>query len=340
LSAILPRLWSFLELNARASRRRAFFVLAVALGLIFALQYAIEQNLPGLRYLALALVIALILQQVVLTQRMHDANRSGIWALLGLVPLANLVMFVAALGLPPAPGWQPAQRRPWTQRLGYTLFALLLVVAVLRVFFQISWIPSASMKPTLLVGDVMIVSLTGNAALTRGDIVVFRHPISGIDFVKRVIGLPGDRVRLQDGIVFVNGSLAPQTDDGTFSESRTPQGPMNSVPKCQDQTATLCTATQRLEDLPDAPSHAILDIGETPQDNFDEISVPPDHYFLLGDNRDDSVDSRFPREAHGLGLISADLIKGRVTRVLFSSAGPQLLAIWTWRPERFLLGLQ
>lgn len=141
-------------------------------------------------------------------------------------------------------------------------------------------IPSISNLPTLQVGDHFIADnrayeLRGPA---RGDVVVFRLPRDeSVDYVKRVIGLPGDKIQLTDGIVSINGVPVDRNRTKDFVQ---PDGQ---------------TVQQYLETLPNGRSFLTLDLGTTsPGDNTAETEVPPDHYFVLGDNRDNSADSRFP----------------------------------------------
>jgi len=243
------------------------------------------------------------------------------------------------------------------------VYALLLAGVIRTLFFQPFWIPSGSMKPTLLIGDFLFVNkmaygysryscpfalcpIDGRILARepqRGDVVVFKHPTNGTDYIKRLIGLPGDRIRVADGILYINGEVVPQVADGTFHEVNEPQGPMRSMPRCMNRAVTAggdCVADQALETLPGGRTHAVLNIEDGFGDNTPEFVVPAGEFFFMGDNRDNSMDSRFPRSAGGVGFVPFENLVGRADRVIFSSAGPSMLAFWTWRPDRFFKAVQ
>ena len=243
------------------------------------------------------------------------------------------------------------------------VYALLLAGVIRTLFFQPFWIPSGSMKPTLLIGDFLFVNkmaygysrhscpfslcpFDGRILArepVRGDVVVFKHPTNGTDYIKRLIGLPGDRVRMVDGVLHINGEALPQEPDGTFVEVNEPQGPMRSMPRCMNRPVAEggeCLAEQAIETLPGGRQHRILDIEDGFGDTTPEFVVPEDEFFFMGDNRDNSMDSRFPRSAGGVGFVPFENLIGRADRVMFSSAGPSMLAFWTWRPDRFFKGIE
>ncbi len=238
------------------------------------------------------------------------------------------------------------------------VYALLLAGVIRTLFFQPFWIPSSSMKPTLLIGDFLFVNkmaygysryscpfslcpFSGRILArdpVRGDVVVFKHPTNGTDFIKRLIGLPGDQVQVIDGVLHINGETLPQRPDGTFIETNEPQGPMRSMPRCANDPVPIggeCTAEQLIETLPGGKEHAVLNLENGFADNTPVFTVPPGEFFFMGDNRDNSMDSRFPRSAGGVGFVPFENLVGRADRVIFSSAGPSMLAFWTWRPDRF-----
>ncbi len=243
------------------------------------------------------------------------------------------------------------------------VYALLLAGLIRTLFFQPFWIPSGSMKPTLLIGDFLFVNkmaygysryscpfslcpIEGRILARmpqRGDVVVFKHPTNGTDYIKRLIGLPGDTVQVVDGQVLLNGQKLPQTPDGTFHEAYLPQGPMGNMPRCANGTPESggdCTAEQFTETLPDGKKHAVLNIDDGYQDHTPVFTVPEGEFFFMGDNRDNSMDSRFPRSAGGVGFVPFANLVGRADRVIFSSGGSSMLAFWTWRPDRFFLRIE
>ncbi len=238
------------------------------------------------------------------------------------------------------------------------VYALLIAGVVRTLFFQPFWIPSGSMKDTLLIGDFLFVNKMayGYSAYScpfsmcpvsgrlfasepeRGDVAVFRHPVNGQDFIKRVIGLPGDTVQMRSGQLFINGSPVPQQPVGDFVEVYEPQGPIGSRPICVENglgPGDLCSKEKSIETLPNGVSHSVLNATDGRYDNTGVFNVPEGHYFFIGDNRDNSTDSREKPEFRGVGFVPFDHLIGRADRVMFSSAGRSLFFIWTWRPDRF-----
>jgi len=241
-----------------------------------------------------------------------------------------------------------------------TVFWALVIAGVFRtLFFQPFWIPSESMKDTLLIGDFVFVNkmaygyskyscpfalcpISGRVLFSepeRGDVVVFRHPVNGSDFVKRLIGLPGDTVQMKNGVLYLNGAEVPQTPDGVFEEVKEPQGPMGNQPRCANDPVgigAICQKPRFIETLPGGRQHDVLNIEDGGfADNTDVFTVPPGHYFFMGDNRDNSQDSRFSQAVGGVGFVPAENLIGRADRVIFSSAGRSMLYFWTWRMDRF-----
>lgn len=242
-----------------------------------------------------------------------------------------------------------------------TVFWALLIAGAFRtLLFQPFWIPSGSMKDTLLIGDFLFVNkmaygysryscpfaicpISGRIFASepeRGDVVVFRHPTAGTDYIKRLIGLPGDTVQVTDGIVFINGAVVPQEPAGTFSELIEPQGPVGRLPQCAERQGDACTSPRSRETLPNGVEHDVLNIADGGDgDNTNVFTVPEGSYFFMGDNRDDSLDSRFA-QPRGVGFVPAEYLIGRADRIIFSSAGRSLLYVWTWRMDRFFKAVE
>jgi signal peptidase I len=241
-----------------------------------------------------------------------------------------------------------------------TIVYALLIAGVFRtLFFQPFWIPSGSMKDTLLIGDFLFVNKMAygysqhscpfsmcpfiegrwfSREPEQGDVVVFRHPVAGTDFIKRLIGLPGDRVQVRDGLLYLNGELVPQTPDGDFVEAFDRQGPAGNLPQCANSPVAPgedCIKARAIERLPNGHEHAVLDIRPSRLDETPVYTVPEGHYFFMGDNRDNSTDSRVGQNALGVGFVPFENLIGRADRVMFSSAGRSMLFFWTWRPDRF-----
>jgi signal peptidase I len=161
--------------------------------------------------------------------------------------------------------------------------------------YRLMYIPSEAMMPTFAVGDRFLARMSPPAALNRGDIVLVNGSGSGI-YVKRVAGLPGDRIAVAGGILILNGRPVAQRLVG---EDRVQPDMYGS------------SARRLAEQFPgEAALHEIYDSGESPGDEFAQQIVAPGHYFLLGDNRDHSADSRFPREEQGLEQVSLADIRG------------------------------
>ncbi len=245
-----------------------------------------------------------------------------------------------------------------------TIVYALLIAGVFRtLFFQPFWIPSGSMKDTLLIGDFLFVNKMAygysryscpfglcpfpgrilGSEPERGDVVVFRHPVNGSDFIKRLVGLPGDRVQMKGGVLHLNDAPVRLEPAGVFTEVYERQGPAGQFPRCENAPVGqggLCTKTRLRETLPNGRSHNILNIADTFGDDTPVFTVPAGHYFFMGDNRDNSQDSRFPQAVGGVGFVPFDHLIGRADRIMFSSAGSSMLYFWTWRSDRYFKAIE
>jgi signal peptidase I len=220
-------------------------------------------------------------------------------------------------------------------------------------------IPSSSMLPRLLVGDYLFVNkwaygysrysfpfgiLTFQGRVLggtpgRGEIVVFRYPgARNEDLVKRVIGLPGDTVEVRDGIVILNGRPLPRQRIADFALPISPNSPCHgrmegAVRQAADENGNpVCLFPRFRETLPEGGSYDVLDQvlnGDT--DSYGPITVPAGQVFVMGDNRDDSSDSRVPVARGGVGLLPIDNIIGRVMISFWSTDGSaEWVMPWTW----------
>jgi signal peptidase I len=150
--------------------------------------------------------------------------------------------------------------------------------------------------------------------------------------------MPGDTIQMRDGVVIINGEEAPQEPAGSFSEVMEPQGPERRRPRCSNGPVGdggACLKDRYIERLPNGVEHIILDIAPQASDRTGVYNVPQGHYFFMGDNRDNSADSRLAQQVQGVGFVPFENLIGRADRVMFSSAGRSMLFFWTWRSDRF-----
>jgi len=244
-----------------------------------------------------------------------------------------------------------------------SLARFVLVVAILawafRSFVAAPFsIPSGSMLPTLYIGDYIAVSKWpygfsrysfpfafpsfGGRVLDnlpkRGDVVVFRHPSENSDLIKRVIGVPGDTVEIRNGRLILNGRAVTRQTLPPTGVAVTPNSPCRAVPPAVPAVVILsgnrpvCVYRAYLETLPGGPSYTVLDqVEQGIADNFPRTVVPAGHIFLMGDNRDDSLDSRFGGYEGGIGMVPVENLIGRASFTFWSTdGGASYFMPWTW----------
>ena len=221
----------------------------------------------------------------------------------------------------------------WFKSNFLSLFYAILIAIIIRTFFfQAFFIPSSSMEPTLLVGDRIFVSkfsygyskhsfpfslpLINERVLfsepERGDIIVFKTPENlRIDYIKRLVGLPGDKIQMIDGILHIND--IPVKRKKIRSETKLiNNGQIRNVLVYE-------------ETLPNNVYYETFDMGNTRADNTSEIFIPEDSYFFMGDNRDNSKDSRF------VGLVPKNNLVGKAQIIFFATeGGSTILEFWRW----------
>ncbi len=228
-------------------------------------------------------------------------------------------------------------REEWTEFFRTALIAVILALLIRTFLLEPFNIPSGSMKPTLQIGDYLFVSKPaygysrysfpfglapiegriwdGDKMPRRGDVIVFKLPSNpSIDYIKRIVALPGETVQVLDGELYINRRKVPR-DFVRLTQVR--------------EGAATISMTEYVQTLPGGIMHTIYEeADDRPLDNTPEFTVPKDHYFVMGDNRDNSQDSR----VQGLvGFVPLENVVGRASFIFFSTNGHASLAeIWKW----------
>jgi signal peptidase I len=216
------------------------------------------------------------------------------------------------------------------------LIAILLALIVRTFLFEPFNIPSSSMVPNLLVGDYLFISkysygysrysfpfgiggfegrISGKTP-NRGDVIVFKLPTNtNIDYIKRVIGLPGDTIQMMNGRLYINDEIVPRRAVGMVEYDK--------------ESGVSAKVMKYIETLPGGTEHSIYEESdEGPLDNTEKYKIPEGHYFMMGDNRDNSQDSRVLSH---VGYVPYDNLEGRAEFLFFSTDGSaNVFQIWKW----------
>lgn len=230
-------------------------------------------------------------------------------------------------------------RSSFMETVRTVVYAVLIALVIRSFLFEPFNIPSGSMRPTLEVGDYLFVSKFSygysryslplgldlfegrimESAPERGDVAVFRKPNdTSVDYIKRIIGLPGDQIQMIDGVLHINGTAVPRVKVEDYVETM----PSGSVRRTE----------QYRETLPNGVTYITFnEVTNSRTDNTGIYTVPAGHYFAMGDNRDNSSDSRIPVGEGGVGFVPAENLIGRADVIFFSSDGTAgLFEPWKW----------
>ncbi|MDP6690574.1 MAG: signal peptidase I [Alphaproteobacteria bacterium] len=229
-----------------------------------------------------------------------------------------------------------ARQDGWRETIKTVVYAVLIALVIRTVAYEPFNIPSGSMLPTLLIGDYVFVSKfpygysrhsmplspplfsgrINDSPVARGDIAVFKLPSdNSTDYIKRIIGLPGDHIQMRQGVLHINGKAVKRERIDDFVQ--------------QHDSSRYGRVRQYKETLPNGRSYLTLDLQpRSMADNTNVYVVPEGHYFAMGDNRDDSTDSRFLEH---VGFIPSENLVGRADMIFFSVDGSaRIWEIWKW----------
>ncbi len=248
---------------------------------------------------------------------------------------------------------KPPEPINWWHEIRSLLLLILMVLGIHSFIAKPFYIPSGSMMPTMLVGDQLVVSkyaygwsyaspsfdvlpfLEGRiwgSFPERGDVVIIDHPVTGEEYIKRVIGLPGDTISISDGALTINGVAVKREQQPDLELLADPNSECESFTGRMSQNAggaEMCALPLIRETLPNGVRYNVIDDGASELDNImdpatgaSEIRIPAGRVFLMGDNRDHSADSRASFERKGLGgAVRIENIGGRAEIITFSMDG-------------------
>jgi signal peptidase I len=309
---------------------------------------AVAADPPWLRalYGVLPVLLIAVILRMLVAERMDFST-----VLTAAIAVAALVWLLDSLVLAPQRRRQFAARGhgaapvalPTTVEYAHSFLPVLVVVLVVRAFiFEPFRIPSDSMMPTLLDGDFIAVSkysyglrlpvlnrkFLDVGSPQRGDVVVFRYPVDpAINYIKRLVGLPGDRVQVKDDQLIINGVLVPQVADGKYNDGCYIDMPQAIEQLGEHRHRTLaCRTPEYIQSSPLASCRRNIPVsyqcsdpsnGQAPDHNdFPETLVPAGHYLMIGDNRDNSEDGRF------WGFVPEENLVGKATRIWLNLRWP------------------
>jgi signal peptidase I len=257
----------------------------------------------------------------------------------------------------PAPAAEAPKKGESPLSFAVFLLKLAVVVLIVRSFvFAPFSIPSESMLPLLMNGDHLIASkwnygLSNNSLPfgirpfpdgrlfagqpERGDVAIFKHPLSGEDYIKRVIGLPGDQIQMKGGALSINGEAVTKEQVADFEVELSPNTECHragGTELTREDGVRICRYRQFRETLPNGVSYNVLDFGPGAGDDTQIFTVPQGHFFAMGDNRDNSRDSRWPAlPGEAVGMVPQDLLVGKAQFMMWSTdGGAEFYLPWTW----------
>jgi len=232
----------------------------------------------------------------------------------------------------------------WGETLRTVFYAVLIAIGIRTFAWEPFNIPSESMLPTLQVGDYLFVSkyaygyskhsfpfsmgpFSGRfleSPVKRGDVAVFKLPRdNSTDYIKRIVGLPGDKIQVTNGVLSVNGVAVPKVATKSY--------PYHSFPY-DERYGFARNLPTFVETLPNGVKHLTYDLAPSgATDDTDVFEVPAGNYFAMGDNRDNSTDSRVSLQEYGVGFVPAENLVGRAEVIFFSTNGSSSWwQIWKW----------